>query len=338
MSSVSHVMTLATCGFWPGWSAARDPVAQAFASSDHVMTDDISHADLLIHSVFGFPHHVSLGTRLAVSVEPGQRPIGAHWTIDNRLSAGPNHLHLPTWAYTLLEDPSTEVRTPVDADRPHFCNFIYSNPASRPRNLVFWALDARRGVHSFGPHLRNRVDPRLHARKGSWRSPKFDVMADYRFTIAFENSSHPGYTSEKLIDAWIAGTVPIYWGNPEVARDFPADAMLILDSSRSLDDLVEEVLAVDADPQRYAELQRANPFRTGEVHQRLEAYRASLTDFVGRVKADALEHAGRPRVSEPERRWNELRDRVWENSRLVRLRASRFAAGMERRVRQRSWR
>lgn len=42
-------------------------------------------------------------------------------------------------------------------------------------------------------------------------------MRRYKFTIAFENQSYPGYVTEKIADALMAGTVPIYWG----ARMFP---------------------------------------------------------------------------------------------------------------------
>jgi hypothetical protein len=62
--------------------------------------------------------------------------------------------------------------------------------------------------------------PKRSRRSRNWQEEKWRYLEDFRFTIAGENTSYPGYTSEKLVDAMMAGCIPIYWGNPEVSRDF----------------------------------------------------------------------------------------------------------------------
>jgi hypothetical protein len=42
----------------------------------------------------------------------------------------------------------------------------------------------------------------------------------YKFVVAFENSSAPGYNTEKLTHAIEADSMPIYWGDPEIGRSF----------------------------------------------------------------------------------------------------------------------
>src|SRR5262249_2370957 len=49
---------------------------------------------------------------------------------------------------------------------------------------------------------------------------KVAFLRNYKFVIAFENSSHPGYNTEKLTHAIEADCVPIYWGDPEIGRSF----------------------------------------------------------------------------------------------------------------------
>ena len=73
--------------------------------------------------------------------------------------------------------------------------------------------------------LRDRFFDRLSAYKrvdsgGGWRNNigrsvenKNEWLKDYKFNICFENSSYPGYLTEKLFDAYNAGCVPIYWGD-----------------------------------------------------------------------------------------------------------------------------
>jgi hypothetical protein len=123
-----------------------------------------------------------------------------------------------------------------------------------------------------------------------------DVLRDYKFTIAFENSEHLGYTTEKLIDAWLADSVPIYWGNPALGVDLPVGACLSLYEAGSMDKLVEQVLEVHGDRQRYEGIRQANPFRTGEIHDLLDGFASDLDVFGAGVYADAVKHAGIRRI------------------------------------------
>jgi hypothetical protein len=47
---------------------------------------------------------------------------------------------------------------------------------------------------------------------------KVDSLASYKYSICLENSSYDGYITEKFIDAFLCGTIPIYWGAPDVAK------------------------------------------------------------------------------------------------------------------------
>ncbi len=41
---------------------------------------------------------------------------------------------------------------------------------------------------------------------------KYDLAKNYKFTLCFENDLFPGYVTEKLLDAYLCGTVPLWWG------------------------------------------------------------------------------------------------------------------------------
>lgn len=55
---------------------------------------------------------------------------------------------------------------------------------------------------------------------------KWDGLAPYAYSIAIENSEHPNYFTEKLTDCFLAGTLPFYWGCPNV-QEFFDDRSLI---------------------------------------------------------------------------------------------------------------
>jgi hypothetical protein len=52
---------------------------------------------------------------------------------------------------------------------------------------------------------------------------KRTLLSHYRFAICFENTVFPGYLTEKLFDCLLAGCIPIYWGDPTVAAQIPAE-------------------------------------------------------------------------------------------------------------------
>lgn len=48
------------------------------------------------------------------------------------------------------------------------------------------------------------------------------VLNRYRFAICFENTIFPGYLTEKIFDCFLAGCIPIYWGDPKVTEQIPS--------------------------------------------------------------------------------------------------------------------
>lgn len=274
---------------------AIDPAAIGTAPAD------VRRADLVVYSVFGRNHLLSGGTNVAMSAEPTIRDAAAHWTMDWRHRPTGNHLRIPVWGFEHLgksdllgsmPDPAAD-----DASQRRFCNFIYSNPNCGMRNAFFSMLHDREHVDALGQVHRNASDPRLGPRnERTWGSTKLEVLRDYRFTIAFENEEHPGYTTEKLVHAWAAGSVPVYWGDPLVDFDFPPGSYLSLYEAGTATRLVEQVLEAHHDPVRYEQLRAANPFRTGHLANLAQHLTESTNRFVGEVAQDALAHRGSARI------------------------------------------
>jgi hypothetical protein len=42
---------------------------------------------------------------------------------------------------------------------------------------------------------------------------KEEFLSSYKFSIAMENSEGDGYISEKIVDSFLSGTIPIYYGD-----------------------------------------------------------------------------------------------------------------------------
>ena len=57
---------------------------------------------------------------------------------------------------------------------------------------------------------------------------KWDALAPYRYSIAFENFSNSHYWSEKVMDCFLTWTMPIYFGCTELANFFPRESFVQL--------------------------------------------------------------------------------------------------------------
>jgi FkbM family methyltransferase len=171
------------------------------------------------------------------------------------------HLRLPNYLPRLYANgftPEALVRDGSPRDVPdRFCAFLHGRPAPF-REQVALRLSHRRRVDAPGDSLRNM--PPIGRTVGE----KLAFLSQYRFAFAFENASAPGYVTEKIVEAALAGCVPLYWGDPTVADDFDPRAFVSLHDFADEEEFVEHVLALDADRERYAAV-RAQPILHGNA-------------------------------------------------------------------------
>jgi hypothetical protein len=96
-------------------------------------------------------------------------------------------------------------------------------------------LAQRQEIDVFGPgwdnldNLPSHWEEKLRRISGVFRGPcdrKRVTVRRYRFGIAYENTAWPGYVTEKIVDCFVAGIVPVYLGAPDIAEHVPADSFL----------------------------------------------------------------------------------------------------------------
>ena len=177
-------------------------------------------------------------------------------TRDRRLIASiPNAVfHNHTFSY--LSNPIE-----VDTAKSSSCSLIASGKRDLP-----------------GHRLRHRVvdlirseglDVDIMGRGYAPFETKEDGLARYRFSVVIENSREPAYISEKLVDAALCRTVPIYWGAPDVDDWFDPDGLIVckteaelLDAIRSLPNLRYDRFSTALERNRTHALELMNGDRT----------------------------------------------------------------------------
>lgn len=81
-------------------------------------------------------------------------------------------------------------------------------------------------IDLFGKGWPKRMDPPA---KELPAGEKIDTLRRYWLGLAIENTSMPGYITEKLIDCMVAGVVPVYKGAPDVEQFIPNECFMYAD-------------------------------------------------------------------------------------------------------------
>ncbi len=131
-------------------------------------------------------------------------------------------------------------------EKSGFCSYVVSadGGVGNRRDDYFDAISAYRKVDSGGRHRNNLPD-------GKPVPDKLAFQKQYKFSLTCENSSFKGYVTEKIVDAFAAGTIPIYWGDPDIKELFNEKAFLNCADYATDEELVRAIREIDEDETRY---------------------------------------------------------------------------------------
>ncbi|MGI9346195.1 MAG: glycosyltransferase family 10 domain-containing protein [Gammaproteobacteria bacterium] len=232
---------------------------------------DPHNPDFLVASNFGIAFHKFNCPRICFSLENMIRDPRLFDFIFSPLdSDAANHYQFPVYAYPSKHSIHQLADRQVDSQqllnmKTDFCNFMYTNSDAPERNTFFDLLSRYRPIQSTSSHLYNIPPINLQSDYGRIKD-KIGFMKRYKFTIAFENSSWYGYTTEKLPDALRANTVPIYYGDPHVHLHFNPKAFINCHAFTSWKDVIEHIIEVDNNDELYRSYLEAPVFPSTGIH------------------------------------------------------------------------
>lgn len=141
---------------------------------------------------------------------------------------------------------------------------LYGRNWDRPPIRVgkIWTPAAVRRIQDWMSTVMRRLhpDPLYVAAAGAWRGAapsKSKTLGEYRFALCFENSILNGWMTEKLFDCFFCGTVPVYWGAPDVLEWVPAECFIDMRQFKDFGELRSFLHSLSpADEERYREAAR----------------------------------------------------------------------------------
>ena len=207
-------------------------------------------ADYVFHSCFGNEVLKYSGIRIFVTgeyVTPNFNTSDYALAFDH-LDFGDRYCRLPLIklfrdAYDTLCAPRPPGET-VAAQKTGFCAYVMSNTknSASEREQFVDALNIYKPV-ALGGKWRNNV--------GGPVEDKTAFQSAYKFVLAIENHSAPGYLTEKFAQAAQSNAVPIYWGDPTITDYLNPKAFINAHDFDSNEELVEYIKKIDQDNQAY---------------------------------------------------------------------------------------
>lgn len=259
------------CDWWDGFDINHNFIIDALHGHFDVVIDNVN-PQFLFCSCMGYEHQRYYNS---VKILFSGENISPDFNIyDYAISSdyiifGDRHFRYPLFLLYLPREKRVPI-TDNDALNRKFCNFVYSNAldSDNARSNFFHILSQYKHIDSGGKMFNNI---------GGQVEDKMKFIANYKFTIAFENSIKSGYVTEKLLEPLLVNSVPIYYGDPLAIEEFNPKGIIFANKFKNLQELADEVKRIDNDDNAYLEMLNQPIFNNSDYPTILKE---ELNDFI----------------------------------------------------------
>lgn len=238
--------------------------------------------DYLLCSCFGFEHLNFNCTKIFFTGEnltPDFNLYDYAMGFDY-IDFGRRYLRYPlflTYTQALKKAEKKHIFNQNEIENRGFCSFLVSNGKNAdPIRESFFDEISKVDFVASGGGFRNNIGKRVEN--------KLDFLKQYKFNIAFENSQSSGYCTEKLIEAFAAKTIPIYWGDPSLLDSnlslINPKSYINLSSFSSLNEALDYIKEVHSDVQLYKQILQEPAFLKENI---LDFYEKQLEAFFDNI-------------------------------------------------------
>lgn len=246
--------------FWPDFIPEESFFYRRLSLKHELVLSD--KPDLLFYSVYSKNHQKYNCTKVLFTgenVRPNFNDCDFAFSFDYPITD--RNYRLPL--YALYQDSDTLINRELDfkevlSKKNKFCCFIVSNPECEIRNNFYLELSKLKHVDSAG---------KLYNNTGVELVDKINFIKSYKFVIAFENSSYPGYVTEKIYEPFISNCIPIYWGSDLVIRDFNPKRFINCHDFENFAEVIEYIEYLDKNDDAYLSMLKEPIFSNDEVNE-----------------------------------------------------------------------
>ena len=136
--------------------------------------------------------------------------------------------------------------------RNNFCAAVISNCGSfYGFRLNFIEKLSKYKKVDMGGNCKNNINKKI--------TDKIQFLSNYKFSIAMENSEGDGYLTEKIVDSFLAGTIPIYYGDYMLDEIINPKTYILIKGVKDMDEKIEYIKKIDNDINLYKSIMKEKP-------------------------------------------------------------------------------
>jgi hypothetical protein len=255
-------MNISFADFWDGFDHTNNFFLDLLKSinPNYNFIPFSDKTEILIYSCFGQSHYYADRNKVkkifytGENLRPNYRDCDYSLTFDFNTYNGKN-IRLPLWMLQIdwfnkinyqnpqFVIPPSELKNSRFSIRPKtkFCCIVFNNQTPNRMDIIH-KLSKYKKVDCYGNKTGNI---------GYGEDKKYEIISNYKFNICFENTLFPGYYTEKLLHAKVAGCLPLYWADSECIKDFNTSSFLNLNDYSHIDEFVDHIIKLDTCEQEY---------------------------------------------------------------------------------------
>ena len=156
--------------------------------------------------------------------------------------------------------------------RKNFCAAVISNCKAQFRLNFINKLSKYKKV-DLGGSCYNNVRKKV--------KDKIKFLSKYKFSIAMENSPGDGYITEKIVDSFNAGTIPIYYGDYLVDEYVNPKTYILIKGEKDIDEKIEYIKKIDKDDKLYMEIMKEKPIIDDKAKDKID--KSDIKEFLSNI-------------------------------------------------------
>lgn len=179
-----------------------------------------------------------------------------------------------------LQDKDRNYPDEILKSKEYFASFIASHDSEHNiRGDFFKALNARKRVESVGSYLNNMPNGEMV----DWLDgSKEEFLKKCKFSLCLESTDQEGVMADKIVEAFYADTVPIYYGSSNVKDIFNPKAFIDISDYPDFDTAIDRILEIESNDELYLEMIRqpifSNQKYPEEKYDELERFLCNIFD------------------------------------------------------------
>ena len=293
-------------GFWGGFTDNNDPVTFDFFKhlfekvfETDIELGDLQNSEILFESVFSTETYLyykkwkysfyfngeSTKRLLTEFFKGNQKRINGlgHYNLllTCKMNKTPKIISLPLFIPYIycnnfidrLENPPVVTSVPSKS----ICAII-SNGNCLERNYIMNCIERYVKIDYAG-NYKNNV-PKV---EGAYNSKSlFDFYSQYKFVICMENTWQETYITEKIVNGFLANTIPIYWGTNKVFDYFNKERFIYIENTtnKCIINAIKQINILISNNDKYLEVVNKPVFCDGVLKRTIDDIASDMKQFL----------------------------------------------------------